>query len=441
MLSLLRRRDFGLLWAGGLISIAGDWILFAALPYFVYEHTGSTMATAGMTIATLLPGVFLSSVGGAFADRADRKRLLVAGNLLQAGAVSLLLLVPDGGWLGLVYVAAAAESALASFTVPAESALLPTLVEGSELVRANSLNALNNRIGRLAGLPLGGLLLGSLGLRGVVVADCATFVAAALLIAPIRAPRPRHPETALEEAAAASAAFWQHWLDGLRLVRRERAIALMFVVFGVMTFSGTMLDPPYPAWTRDVLHQGPQVFAALLTTSAATGIVGALLIGRAGGRLEPRTLMGWGSLLAGVLSLAKYNLPTVPLAFALTAVGGMLAVGAAIGVETMVQRTVRDEYRGRVYGSLGASGSLLSLAGAATGGAVAQLVGIVPALTLASVLIALAGLIVLRTSDGATHEEQDHPAQRRHHGQDEQPLDDGDGQNDACDHECCQQEK
>ena len=441
MLSLLRRRDFGLLWAGGLISIAGDWILFAALPYFVYEHTGSTMATAGMTIATLLPGVFLSSVGGAFADRADRKRLLVAGNLLQAGAVSLLLLVPDGGWLGLVYVAAAAESALASFTVPAESALLPTLVEESELVRANSLNALNNRIGRLAGLPLGGLLLGSLGLRGVVVADCATFVAAALLIAPIRAPRPRHPETALEEAAAASAAFWQHWLDGLRLVRRERAIALMFVVFGVMTFSGTMLDPPYPAWTRDVLHQGPQVFAALLTTSAATGIVGALLIGRAGGRLEPRTLMGWGSLLAGVLSLAKYNLPTVPLAFALTAVGGMLAVGAAIGVETMVQRTVRDEYRGRVYGSLGASGSLLSLAGAATGGAVAQLVGIVPALTLASVLIALAGLIVLRTSDGATHEEQDHPAQRRHHGQDEQPLDDGDGQNDACDHECCQQEK
>ena len=441
MLSLLRRRDFGLLWAGGLISIAGDWILFAALPYFVYEHTGSTMATAGMTIATLLPGVFLSSVGGAFADRADRKRLLVAGNLLQAGAVSLLLLVPDGGWLGLVYVAAAAESALASFTVPAESALLPTLVEESELVRANSLNALNNRIGRLAGLPLGGLLLGSLGLRGVVVADCATFVAAALLIAPIRAPHPRHPETALEEAAAASAAFWQHWLDGLRLVRRERAIALMFVVFGVMTFSGTMLDPPYPAWTRDVLHQGPQVFAALLTTSAATGIVGALLIGRAGGRLEPRTLMGWGSLLAGVLSLAKYNLPTVPLAFALTAVGGMLAVGAAIGVETMVQRTVRDEYRGRVYGSLGASGSLLSLAGAATGGAVAQLVGIVPALTLASVLIALAGLIVLRTSDGATHEEQDHPAQRRHHGQDEQPLDDGDGQNDACDHECCQQEK
>src|SRR5919112_1902000 len=108
MLALLRRRDFGLLWSGGLISIAGDWILYSALPYFVYARTGST-------------------------------------------------------------VAAAAQSACAAFTNPAESALLPTLVGSEDLVAANALNALNNRIGRLAGLPLGGALLTYLGLRGVVV--------------------------------------------------------------------------------------------------------------------------------------------------------------------------------------------------------------------------------------------------------------------------------
>jgi MFS family permease len=349
-----------------------------------------------MTVATLAPGVFLSSVAGVLADRRDRKRLLVAGSLLQAGAVALLLLVPGGGWLGFVYLAAAAESALASFTVPAESALLPTLVDEAELVQANALNALNNRIGRLAGLPLGGLLLGFLGLRGVVLADCATFVAAALLVAPIRT-RQTAREPGLEEAAAATAAFWHEWLEGLRLVRRERAIGVMFAVFGIMTFGGTMLDPPYPAWARDVLGQGPQVFAALLTTSAATGILGALLVGRFGARLQPRMLMGWGSVVAGALLLVKYNLPSVPLAFGLTAVGGVLSVAAAVGVETLIQRTVRNEYRGRVYGSLGASGALLSLAGAATGGAVAQAIGIVPALTLASALTALAGVVVLRS--------------------------------------------
>jgi MFS family permease len=259
MLALLRRRDFGLLWFGGLVSIAGDWILHAALPYFVYARTGSTVATAGMVVATLAPSVVLGSVSGVFVDRWDRKRVLVLGNVLQAGAVALLLLVPDGGWLGFVYLAAALQSAVAAFTNPAESALLPTLVPEEEFVTANALNALNNRIGRLAGLPLGGLLLGYLGLRGVVLADCLTFLVAAVLIAPIVTPKRERADEdgAAEEARSAATSFLHEWLDGLLLVRREWAIAVMFVVFGVMTFGGTMLDPPYPAWARDVLDQGP----------------------------------------------------------------------------------------------------------------------------------------------------------------------------------------
>ena len=397
MLALLRRRDFGLLWTGGLVSIAGDWMLYAALPYFVYARTGSTLATAGMIVARLAPGVLLGTVTGVLVDRWNRKRVLVLGNLLQAAAVALLLLVPNGGWLGFVYVAAAAEAAIAAFTMPAEGALLPTLVEDRELVTANSLNALNNRIGRLAGLPLGGLALGYLGLRGVVLADCATFGAAAAFIAPIRTRPPRsHEERTTEEVAAAASSFWHEWRDGLRLVCRERVVAVMFVVFGIMTFGGTMLDPPYPAWARDVLGQGPQVFAALLTTSAASGIAGALLVGGLGARLSPRVLMGWGSVAAGALLLVKFNVPSVALAFGLTAIGGVFSVASAVGVETLVQRSVRNEYRGRLYGALGASGALLSLAGAATGGALADAVGIVPALTMASALTAFAGVVVLR---------------------------------------------
>jgi MFS family permease len=406
MLALLRRRDFGLLWSGGLVSIAGDWILYASLPYFVYARTGSTIATAGMVVATLAPSVVLGSVSGVFVDRWDRKRVLVLGNVLQAGAVALLLLVPDGGWLGFVYLAAALQSAVAAFTNPAESALLPTLVPEEEFVTANALNALNNRIGRLAGLPLGGLLLGYLGLRGVVLADCLTFLVAAVLIAPIVTPKRERADEdgAAEEARSAAASFMHEWLDGLLLVRREWAIAVMFVVFGVMTFGGTMLDPPYPAWARDVLDQGPQVFAWLLTTHAASGVVGALLVGRFASRLPPRVLMGWGSVIAGALLVIKWNVPSVAVAFALTAVGGITAVASAVGVDTLAQQTVRDEYRGRVFGALTASGALLSLAGAATGGVLAELVGIVPALTFASVLTAFAGLVVLRAFRAPTGE-------------------------------------
>ena len=92
MFAVLRRRDFALLWFSGLISVAGDWVLMIALPYYVYVTTGSTLATAGMTAAELAPAILLSSFTGVFADRWDRKRILVVANLLQALVVASLLL-------------------------------------------------------------------------------------------------------------------------------------------------------------------------------------------------------------------------------------------------------------------------------------------------------------------------------------------------------------
>jgi MFS family permease len=397
VLSVLRRRDFALLWLGGLISIAGDWVLRAALPFFVYERTGSTVATAGMIVADLAPGALLSSAAGVFVDRWDRKRVLVVANVLQAAVVALLLVVPQGGWLWVVYAVAALQSVLASFSEPAEGALLPSLVDDAELVPANALNALNNRLARLAGAPLGGALLAWVGLEAVVVVDCATFVAAALVIAPIAAPRAR--ETAHEaagEAKSALRAFWAEWLDGLRIVRRERTIAVLFLVFGLMTFGGTMLDPLDVAWVRDVLDEGPEVYSWLLTTHAATGLAGTLVVGRFGAALSPRALIGWSSLVVGAALAVRYNVPAVPVALCMAAVSGVTSVVSSVGVETLAQRAVRDEYRGRVYGSLGASGALLSLLGATTGGALAEVFGIVTMLNVATAVIVIAGLVVFR---------------------------------------------
>ncbi|MBA3310896.1 MAG: MFS transporter [Nocardioidaceae bacterium] len=407
MLAALGRRDFSLLWFGGLVSIAGDWVLYAALPYFVYAETGSTVATAGMIAAELAPGVLLGSVAGVFVDRWDRKRVLVGSNLLQAGVVALLLLVPLGGWLWLVYAVAAAQSAVAAFSMPAEGALIPALVEDKDLVAANALNALNNRLARLIGIPVGGTLLGVFGLQPVVAVDCATFVVAALLIAPIATPgaaraSPAEDDPTAAVAKSAWASFWEDWLGGLRLVRRERMIALIFVVLGLMTFGGTMLDPLDVAWVRDVLGEGPQVYAWLITAHAASGIVGTLLVGQYGGTLSPRHLIGCSSVAAGAALAVKYNVPVLPLAVALSVFTGATSVVSSVGVETLVQRGVPDEYRGRVFGSLGASGALLSLSGAGVGGLLAEVVGIVTMLSVAAGLTVLAGLVVLVALAGST---------------------------------------
>ena len=335
----------------------------------------------------------LGSVAGVFVDRWNRKRVLVWANLLQAAIVALLVLVPGEGWLWVVFAVAAAQSVVSAFSSPAESALLPSLVGPEELLAANSLNTLNNRIARLAGVPLGGVLLTSSGLEAVVVVDMLSFAAAAMLIAPIAAPRVARVPV---QASSAWESFWREWLEGLRLVGSDRTIALLFLVLGLMTFGGTMLDPLTVAWVRDVLDEGPQVFALILTVHAASGIVGSLLVGRFGRRFTPRDLIGWGSVVAGAALALRYNIPAVALALAMSAVAGITSVASSIGVETLAMQSVRDELRGRVFGSLNATLGLLSLAGATVAGLVAEIVGIVPMLNVATALIALAGVLVLR---------------------------------------------
>jgi MFS family permease len=403
LLGVLRRRDFALLWLSGLVSIAGDWVLFAALPYFVYQETGSTAATAGMTVAELAPGVVLASAAGVFADRWDRRRVLIISNLLQGVTVAALLVIADGGYLWVVYVVAALQSAVSAFAMPAEAALLPTLVPAERLVEANALNVLNNRLGRLIGVPLGGILLAALGLQAVVAVDSLTFLVAAGLVAPIVAPAsgrgaeavvvgPAQPAT---EVRTALAGLWVEWLDGLRIVRDDTTIATLFLVFGLMTFGGTMLDPLAAPWVRDVLESGADVYAALLAVHAVAGIAGAIGVGALGRRAAPRVLIGWSSLIAGVSLLVRFNLPVVWVALVLSGLSGVLSVASSVGTETLAQQRVPERLRGRVFGSLQSTTWLLSLLGAAAGGAIGSLAGVIPALDVASSLVGVSGLVVL----------------------------------------------
>ena len=394
MLAVLRRRDFSLLWLAGLVSVAGDWVLMTALPYVVYVRTGSVLATAGMVAASLVPSMLLTSFAGVLVDRWDRARLLVVTNLLQALTVGALLLV-DAGSLWVVYVVAAAQSAVASFSQPAESALLPSLVPSEELVPANALNVLNNQVGRLAGTPLGAVLLGVGGLPAVVAFDAASFLAAAGLVAAMRHRDHRDPLGTVDDAGTATARFWREWLAGLRVVREDRTIAVLFVVFGLMTFGGTMLDPLFVPWVTDLLGEGIWAIALLTTTSSVAGIVGSAVVGAFGAGVPASALIGWSSLLAGVLLAVRSNLPLLWVALPLAALGGVAAVASSVGVETLAQERTPERVRGRVFGSLQASIWLMSLLGAAAGGVIGELVGLLPALDLASALVALSGVVVL----------------------------------------------
>src|SRR6476620_2791013 len=228
MLAVLRQRNFALLWAGGLISMLGDWLLFIALPFYIYDLTGSALATGAMFIAETLPILLFGSIGGVFADRWDRKKTMIVADLLRAALLLLLLAVRSPEWLWAIYLVGFVQSSVGQFFNPAKGALIPQLVDESLLMPANSLNSLGVEITRLIGAPLGGALMTMMGLASVVVLDCVSFVISALLIGLIATPRAGQPAPAATPDAGVAVLLggvWRDLLAGLRLVRGTRWLA------------------------------------------------------------------------------------------------------------------------------------------------------------------------------------------------------------------------
>src|SRR5436309_600162 len=213
-----------------------------ALPFFVYDLTRSTLATGGMFIALTVPRLLLGSVAGVFVDRWDRRRTMIAADVSRAAIMLPLLLVrsPERVWI--VYLVAFLEAAIAQFFLPAKSAIIPRLVGEEDLLPANSLNSLSDSLTRLVGPALGGALFGLLGLASVVYLDSLSFLVSGLAIALIAVPPAPVPAASPARSAASPwAAVWREWLDGLRLVRRDRLIAALFAIMAtVMIGEGIM---------------------------------------------------------------------------------------------------------------------------------------------------------------------------------------------------------
>src|SRR6478672_10239606 len=178
--------DLRFLLGAGLVSMTGDWLLGIGLAYSVYALTGSTLASAATLLSAFVPQVLVGSFAGVFVDRWDRKRTMVVTNLLLAVGLLPLLVVSGADRIWLVYVVLAFESIVEVFFAPAEQAFLPRVVPDEDLVAANALNGQVRNLARLLGSGLGGVAAALGGITAIAVADAATFLVAAVLIARIR---------------------------------------------------------------------------------------------------------------------------------------------------------------------------------------------------------------------------------------------------------------
>jgi MFS family permease len=337
---LKRNRDFRLLFIGQLISFLGSMVSYMAVPYQVYQLTRSNALVGALGIAQLLPVLIFGLLGGAYADRINRRRLMLVCEAALATVVGLLLLnslLPSPSLVG-IFVLAALLQAIAAFHTPAMEALTQKLVDPSEYAAAGALSGFRGSASAIAGPLLGGVLIAGSGLTGAYLFDLLSFIAAVVCITLMR--RTPDPEVQAHSPLTDAAigirfAMSKPELIGTYLID----IAAMLFAFPVALFPALSLQ-----W-------GDARMTGLLFSSMAIGsLIATLLSGWSSrihrqGRVVIIAATCWGLF---ILCAGLASTPSLVVLFLILAGGADMVSGLFRGI--IWNYAVPNAMRGRLAG-------------------------------------------------------------------------------------------
>ncbi|MGH2735840.1 MAG: MFS transporter [Actinomycetota bacterium] len=345
ILAPLALRDFRLLWVALTISLLGDGLYFVALPWQVYELRNTPSALSMVGLAWTVPLVLFLLFGGVLSDRFDRRRIMIAADVLRAAAIGALGVLSVAGELRLwhVLVLVAFYGAGEALFMPAFSAIVPELVADDLLVEANSLQRVMTPLSlRFVGPALGGIVVATLGPGQAFLVDAASFVLSAVVVSRLE-PRPR------QRSSRSVAAVFADIGEGLTYVRRRPWLWATMIAGGLAMF---VFWGPYevlvPYLVRNQYGGSPGDYGVILAAGGVGSIAASLFMARRGLPRRHITFMyvAWALSFAavGVYGVASDVRVAVLASFA---VGFLVAAGMIVW-STLQQRLVPTALLGRV---------------------------------------------------------------------------------------------
>lgn len=348
-ISLLRRNpDYRNLWLARVISNLGDWFNLLASASLIAQLTGAGTAISYLFLARLLPVFFMSPFAGVFADRYERRLIMILTDVLRAVVVLCFLFIrrPEDIWL--LYVLTVVQFVLSSLYTPAHSALLSNIVEPRDLVAANALDGFTWSAMLAIGALLGGIAAALLGVQAAFILDAMTFLLAAWFVGRITVSGRR------ATGDGAPSGGWLEFVEGLRYLRgRPFILGLATVKAGGALVWGAInvMEIPLAQEIFPLNGNGTLTLGLIYATVGIGTGFGPLFIRRWTG--ERRTsllwaiLIGFIALMLGAVGLGLAGSLAWVLVFSLTrALGtGSLWVFSS----ALLQRIVDDNFRGRVF--------------------------------------------------------------------------------------------
>lgn len=385
-LAPLRHRQFAAFWLAAFISNIGTWMESVSVGAYVTAATDSALWAGLVAAAAFLPTGLLGPVGGAMADRYDRRHILLCTNALNLAVAATLTVLFVGGEPSPGLVTSLVLVAGLSFALgfPSYQALLPDLVPREDLMGAIGLSSSQWNLGRVIGPALAGLVLTTGGVAWALGVNTVTFLAPMAVLLWLKLPkRLPHDGVALLRAIGDGARFaWRE--PGIRV-----ALQLMFV--------NTLLIAPFiglvPAMATKEFGLPDRGTAILVTAQGVGAVLAGLAVGPLGARYGVRRVL-LGSLAGLPACTLLYAVaPTLALsALAIVALGGFY-LAALSSFMTIAQLRAPDNLRGRVLSLNSVLLGLLYPLGLLVQGFLADQIGLRP--TLAGAALLLAGVLLL----------------------------------------------
>jgi predicted MFS family arabinose efflux permease len=329
------------MWLGACVSTIGTFVQQFAQSWLVYDLTKDPFYLGLDLFLGQLPFMLFSLIGGVFADRLDRRKMLLASQFIQMFCAFVLATlffthtVQVWHILALSFLVGLGQS----FGGPAYSALLPTLVGAEDLGNAIAMNSIQFNLARIIGPTIGGLAYTALGATWCFALNGISYIAVviSLIIIKVQSAPPKTQDSVLKSMK-----------EGVTFIRQREGLSALVVLAFVTTLFGFSLTGFLPVIVRTIFHRGPQTYELLLVCSGAGSICGALIVAameklKGQGRVALLALFLLGSVTVGFAFSHWLTLSCVLIFLA----GGAVMASASLML-SLVQLGVVDGMRGRV---------------------------------------------------------------------------------------------
>jgi predicted MFS family arabinose efflux permease len=346
-LSAFGFRNYRLLWTGAFLSSIGTWTQDVALSWLIHTRMGDPFYLGLRAFAADAPLIAFMLLGGAVADRFDRRRILLVSNTLQMAFAAALLELYLLGQLGIAAILAIAflTGLAQSQSAPTYQAVITSLVPTREIPKAVALNSLQFNLSRFIGPAMAGLLLARGGTSVCLAVNVVSFVAVIVALARIDFPSATNPVANETLARSLKGGFTQ--------MRASPLLALLTGLGAAGSFLGFPLITYMPVIAGDLLGTGAAGYSLLLSSFGAGAIVGALFTAHRGhvpgrGRALLAAFMVYGAASLGTVLSSRQ-----PIAMALLFAAGWALVTAFSTLNSLVQENAPDAFRGRILSIYG----------------------------------------------------------------------------------------